>query len=105
MNEFIQNITGMSPMTDQVIATDLLLASKTAVRNYAYAITEVTSDQTREVLRQHLHDAIDTHKQVSQYMIDKGYYHPTNVHEQLQVDLTTTQTALNVAQNHQQPLQ
>ncbi|WP_396124508.1 spore coat protein [Bacillus pseudomycoides] len=26
-------------MTDQVIATDLLLGSKTAVRNYAYAIT------------------------------------------------------------------
>lgn len=104
MNEFIQNITGMGPMTDQIIATDLLLGSKTAVRNYAYAITEVTSDQTREVLRQHLQDAIDTHRQVSQYMIDKGYYHPTNIQEQLQVDLTTTQTALDVAQNQQQPL-
>ncbi|CAI8845145.1 hypothetical protein EMIT040CA3_60015 [Bacillus pseudomycoides] len=47
-------------MTDQVIATDLLLGAKTAVRNYAYVITEVTSNQTREVLRQHLQDAIDT---------------------------------------------
>lgn len=37
-------------------------------------------------------------------MIDKGYYHPTNVQEQLQVDLMTTQTALNVAQNQQHPL-
>ncbi|MCX2829074.1 spore coat protein [Bacillus pseudomycoides] len=62
-------------MTEQVIATDLLLVSKTAVRNYAYAIMEVTFNQTREVLRQPLQDAIDTHKQVSQYMIDKGYYH------------------------------
>ncbi|EOP72653.1 hypothetical protein KOW_01221 [Bacillus cereus VDM006] len=104
MNKFIQNITDIGPMTDQVIATDLLLGAKTAVRNYAYAITEVTSNQTREVLRQHLQDAIDTHKQVSQYMIDKGYYHPTNVQEQLQVDLITTQTALNVAQNQQHPL-
>ncbi|WP_255287450.1 spore coat protein, partial [Bacillus pseudomycoides] len=57
---FIQNIIGMGPMTDQVIATDLLLGAKTAVRNYAYAITEVTSNQTREVLRQQLQDAIDT---------------------------------------------
>ncbi|PDZ08028.1 spore coat protein [Bacillus pseudomycoides] len=104
MNKFIQNIIGMGPMTDQVIATDLLLGAKTAVRNYAYVITEVTSNQTREVLRQHLQDAIDAHKQVSQYMIDKGYYHPTNVQEQLQVDLATTQTALNVAQNQQNPL-
>ncbi|WJE55176.1 spore coat protein [Bacillus cereus] len=86
------------------MATDLLLGSKTAVRNYAYAITEVTFDQTRGVLRQHLQNAIDTHKQVSQYMIDKGYYHPTNVQEQLQVDLMTTQTALNLAQNQQDPL-
>ncbi|WP_231503926.1 MULTISPECIES: spore coat protein [unclassified Bacillus (in: firmicutes)] len=62
-----------------------------------YVSTEVTSNQTREVLHQHLQDAIDAHKQVSQYMIDKGYYHPTNVQEQLQVDLMTIQTALNVA--------
>ena len=33
-------------------------------------------------------------------MIDKGYSHPTNVQEQLQVDLMTAQTALNVAQDH-----
>lgn len=37
-------------------------------------------------------------------MVDKGYYHPTYVQEQLQVDLATTQTALDVAQDQQQPL-
>ncbi|MDZ5608541.1 spore coat protein [Bacillus sp. XF8] len=65
MNEFIQNITGMGPMTDQVITIDLLFGSKTVVRIYTYTSTEVTSDQTREVLRQLLQDAIDIHKQVS----------------------------------------
>ncbi|WP_254610086.1 MULTISPECIES: spore coat protein [unclassified Bacillus (in: firmicutes)] len=65
MNQFIQNITGIGPITDQVITINLLLGSKTAVRIYTYASTKVTSDQTREVLHQHLQDVIETHKQVS----------------------------------------
>ncbi|KYC75352.1 hypothetical protein B4090_2038 [Bacillus licheniformis] len=35
MNEFIQNMTGMGAMTEQVIATDFLISAKTGVKNIA----------------------------------------------------------------------
>ncbi len=43
------------------------------------------------------HDAIAFHEQISQYMINKGYYHPTNVQEQLRVDMQTAQQVLQSA--------
>jgi similar to spore coat protein len=97
MNEFIQNMMGMGGMTDQVIATDLLISAKSGVHNYAIAITEAATPELRAALKEQLFAAIDTHEAVSNYMVAKGYYHPHNLKEQLTVDLTTTDTALNLA--------
>jgi len=102
MNQMIQNMTGMGAMTDQVIATDFLLAAKTGVKNLALAITETSTPEVRVTLKQYLNDAIETHEQISKYMIDKGYYHPNNLSEQLNVDLTAAQAALNLPQQQQQ---
>ncbi|TWL68903.1 hypothetical protein CHCC14810_0740 [Bacillus licheniformis] len=52
MNEFIQNMTGMGAMTEQVIATDFLISAKTGVKNIATAITETSSPEVRETLKQ-----------------------------------------------------
>ena len=101
MNQMIQNMTGMGAMTDQVIATDFLLAAKTGVKNLALAITETSTPEVRVTLKQYLNDAIETHEQISKYMIDKGYYHPNNLSEQLNVDLTAAQAALNLPQQQQ----
>jgi len=98
MNSFIQNMMGIGGMTDQVIATDFLIAAKAGVRNYTVALTEAATPELRTALREQLRDAIQTHENITNYMIAKGYYHPHELSEQLQVDLTAASTATNLAQ-------
>ncbi|WP_316572687.1 spore coat protein [Neobacillus sp. YIM B06451] len=98
MNQFIQNMVGMGGMTDQVIANDFLMSAKAGIRNYTIAITEAATPELRTVLREQLQAAIQTHENITSYMMSKGYYHPHNLSEQLQVDLTASQTATNLAQ-------
>lgn len=102
MNEMIQNLTGMGGMTDQVIATDFLIAAKSGVKNLALAITETSTPEVRETLKQYLNDAIATHEEIFQYMVKNGYYHPNNLAEQLNVDLAAAQTAINLSQSQSQ---
>ncbi|MGZ4159846.1 MAG: spore coat protein, partial [Neobacillus sp.] len=54
MNHFLQNFMGMGGITDQIIATDYLVSAKSAVRNYAAAITETATPELKEVLREQL---------------------------------------------------
>jgi similar to spore coat protein len=98
MNQFLQNMMGMGGMTDQVIATDFLISAKAGVRNYTVAITEAATPELRAELREQLLAAIQTHENITNYMISKGYYHPHELSEQLQVDLTAAQTATNLAE-------
>jgi similar to spore coat protein len=98
MNQFLQNMMGMGGMTDQVIATDFLISAKAGVRNYTAAITEAATPELRAALREQLRAAIQTHEAITNYMVAKGYYHPHELGEQLQVDLTAAGTALNLAQ-------
>ncbi|WP_338470636.1 spore coat protein [Niallia sp. XMNu-256] len=98
MNGLIQNMMGMGGMTDQVIATDFLIATKAAIKDYSVAITEVTTPKVRAVLREHLRDAVDTHEKLTNFMIAKGFYAPHDLREQLLVDLKASETAVNLAQ-------
>ncbi|PAE42952.1 spore coat protein [Bacillus sp. 7884-1] len=98
MNQLIQNLMGMGGMTDQVIATDFLISAKAGVRNYAVAITEAGTPELKAALREQLNTAIATHEKITNYMIARGFYHPHDLGEQLQVDLTITDTALKLAQ-------
>jgi similar to spore coat protein len=102
MNGMMQNMAGMGAMTDQVVATDFLISAKTGVKNIALALTETSTPEVRDALKQYLMDAVDTHEQISKYMVDKGYYHPNNLSEQLGVDLKAAQTALNLNQSQNQ---
>ncbi|THE09448.1 spore coat protein [Bacillus timonensis] len=101
MNDLFKNIMGMGGMTDKVIATDFLISTKAGIRNLAFALTETTTPEVRAVLREELNNAVQTHERISNYMIDNSIYHPTNLSEQLQVDLQITDTALNLAQAKQ----
>ncbi|MDF2536806.1 spore coat protein [Sporolactobacillus laevolacticus] len=98
MNQIVQNITGMGSLTEQVVATDFLITAKSGVRNIAYALTETSSPEVRQVLKQYLDDAINTHEQISNFMVSQGYYHPDNLNEQINVDTKAAQTALNIPQ-------
>lgn len=100
MNKLVKNMMGMGSMSDQVIATDFLVAAKSGVQNYAVAITETTSPQVRAVLRTQLNDAITTHETIFNYMMKKGYYNAYDMHAQYQTDMKTTDTALSLAGNN-----
>lgn len=98
MNGLIESLTGMSKMTDQVIATDFLISAKSGVQNYAVAITETTSPEVRVILKKQLQDAIATHEKILNYMMKKGYYNAYDMQEQYKVDMKTTDTALNLTE-------
>lgn len=98
MNQLIQSLMGMGGLTDQVIATDFFISAKSGVRNYAVAITETATPELKQSLREQLNDAIATYERITNYMVAKGYYHPHDLSEQLQLDLTTAETAIKLAQ-------
>ncbi|WP_010094114.1 spore coat protein [Ornithinibacillus scapharcae] len=97
MTNMLQKIAGMGGMTDQVIATDFLISAKSAVRNYTFALTESVTPDVRDVLRRQLAVAIETHEKISQYMMEKGYYNPSDFDKQLEVDLQASKAALKLA--------
>ncbi|TYQ16662.1 UNVERIFIED_CONTAM: hypothetical protein Cloal_3230 [Acetivibrio alkalicellulosi] len=96
MASILQNMAGMGNMTEQVIATDFLLASKSAIKNYSLALSETASPQVREVLRRHLDVAIGTHERITNYMMDKGYYHAYNPQEQIRLDMKASETVMGL---------
>jgi similar to spore coat protein len=102
MNQFIQNLMGMGGMTDQVIATDFLVSAKAAVRNYTVAITESATPELKAALREQLLDAIQTHENITNYMVAKGFYQPQELTQQLHIDLTAADTATTLAQKKTQ---
>ena len=99
MNSIIESLTGMDKMSDQVIATDFLIAAKSGVRNYAIAITETTSPEVRIILKKQLKDAIRAHEKISNYMMENGYYYAYDMQEQFNVDMKTTKAALKLAES------
>ncbi|WP_078551521.1 spore coat protein [Bacillus alkalicellulosilyticus] len=99
MNTLMEKVTGLAPMTDQVIATDMLIAAKSGIKNYAFAITESATPEVRQTLSRHLEEAIEFHQQISKYMIEKGYYMPHDTKAQNQIDMKTAETALQLAKN------
>lgn len=98
----MQNMAGMGGMTNQVIATDFLFATKSDIKMLAMAITESSTPEVRETLTQYLNDSIDKHQQITDYMISNGFYYPNDLGKQLSIDLQAAQTATNLGQNQNQ---
>ncbi|MGD6968722.1 spore coat protein [Rossellomorea vietnamensis] len=96
MNFIAENLTGMKALTDQIVATDLLIAAKSGVRNYAMAITETGSPEIKEVMTKHLEEALDLHEKISSYMVERGWYHAFDTNEQLDLNLQNIDTALKL---------
>jgi similar to spore coat protein len=96
LNTILENLTGMNAMSDQVIANDLLFASKTGIKSLAVAITEASSPEVTSILRKQLDDAITSHDRISALMMNKGWYHSKNIEEQVRLDIKNAQTALKL---------
>jgi similar to spore coat protein len=98
MANLIQNMAGMGNLTEQVIATDFLVASKNAIKNYAAAIAEATTPEVTNTLRSQLDDAINTHERISTYMMNKGYYNAFDPQQQFAMDRQASDTVMKLGQ-------
>jgi len=96
MNNLVKSLMGMGGMTDQVIASDFLISAKAGIRNLAFAITECESPEVRSELKAQLKTAVETHEKITNFMVSRGMYHPNDLSEQLNLDLSITETALNL---------
>lgn len=96
MNSIIKKLAGMENMSNQVLATDLLISTKSCVKNYAIALTETTLPEIRSVLRRHLNDAIAQQDSLIDYMVKNEYYFPYDIDEQINADLNAIDTSLNL---------
>lgn len=96
MNQIIETLTGMDGLSDQMVAMDLLIAAKSGIRNYAFAVTESGTPEVKEILTRHLVEALDMHEQISNYMVEKGWYQAWDMNEQINLDLNNINTALNL---------
>lgn len=86
MANIIQNMAGVGDLTEQVIATDLLISSKNAIKSYAAALAESTTPNVRNVLKKQLDESIKAHDKISTYMMNKGYYNAYEPQAQISKD-------------------
>lgn len=77
-------------------AGDLLGFSKTAVRNYAAAITEAATPVLRKTFVKHLLKAIDTHEKAFNYMYERSDYPAYDLVQLLHNDVRNAQKALSM---------
>ncbi|QGQ98106.1 spore coat protein [Paenibacillus psychroresistens] len=97
MNIIIENATGKKNiLTDQIMAVDLLNSAKTAVKMCAAALTESTTEEIRSLLKDQLKVAICAHENISKFMIEKCWYKPFDINEQLQLDMDNAKDALAI---------
>ncbi|MCK6073239.1 spore coat protein [Paenibacillus silvae] len=96
MNPILEHMSGLHTLTDDVIAMDILINAKSAVRNYAMAVTESATPEIKQILMKQLDEAIDSHEKISNYMMQNGLYHPYHISEQIQLDLKNIQTAMDI---------
>lgn len=82
-------------LSDQVVASDMLIFAKTGVKTYASAITEATTPDVRKILKKQLDEAISFQEQLGAFMISKGWYTADNINVQIQKDLTQAQNTIN----------
>ena len=93
-----RNAEGMPNLADSAFAMDFLLAVKSGIRNYRFAITETANPELRNVLTKQMEVAMDLHGEISQLMIKKGWLHPYDFKEQFPIDLKAAETAVQIAQ-------
>ena len=78
-------------INDQIIATDLLNAVKTSIKESAVALTETATPEVHRTLEQQLSQSLRFHEQVTQYMMQKGWYKPYDVQQMVQSDVQQSQ--------------
>ncbi|MCX7614376.1 MAG: spore coat protein [Clostridiales bacterium] len=100
MNKGNGNVTG-NKLSDQVVATDMLILAKTGVKTYASAITEAINSDVRKILKKQLDESILFQEQLSALMIDKGWYSVESLDEQIRKNIKLSQNTIDHIGNPQ----
>jgi spore coat protein CotF len=90
----IRNAEGLPKLVDTTMSTAFLLNVKSGIRNCAIALTEAASSEVKAELRNQLENAINMHEEITNLMINKGWFHPVNLEKQFQMDMESSQTAV-----------
>jgi similar to spore coat protein len=98
MNSLVEYMTVMDVLTDQVIAADFLISTKSGIMNYALALSETTTPSVRTVMKNQLDQAIAMHGQISDLMIKHGWYSAYDINQQIQLDMKNADKALYLVQ-------
>ncbi|OAA95140.1 spore coat protein [Clostridium coskatii] len=93
----IRNAEGMPKIVDSTAALDFLLSAKTGIRNCAIALTETATPEVRTVLHNQLKNAINMHDEISNLMVNKGWFHPCDLDKQFQTDIESSNTAVQIS--------
>ncbi len=93
----LENADGMPGLVDSTVALDFLIAAKTGIRNLAFALTEIEDSEARAIITSLLNEQIDLHTEISDMMMQKGWFHPYNVKEQFKLDQISAKTSLRIA--------
>jgi len=99
INDYLElrNAEGMPKLVDATMSLAFLLNAKSGVRNCAIALTEAASPEARAILRTQLDNAINLHEEITNLMVNKKWFHPINLDKQFQMDLESSQTAVQIA--------
>ncbi|HEX9060996.1 MAG TPA: spore coat protein [Clostridia bacterium] len=93
----IENSDGMPGFVDSTIALNFLISVKSGIINFALALTEIVDPQAREEIRKMLDAQINLHAEISELMMNKGWFHPYQVTEQFKLDKMSAKAALQIA--------
>lgn len=89
------------PMDDQLIASDLLCSVKAGITSTAAALTETATPEVHRTLESQLQQDLRFHQQLTNFMMQKGWYQPYNVNQMIQGDLQATQQLQQHVQERQ----
>ncbi len=90
------NSLHMPELADMTFATDFLIRAKEGVRNAAFALTEAVSPDARKVLREQLRQGLALHREITDLMVSKKWFHPYELGEQYKLDQLSAQNTVMV---------
>lgn len=96
MDQTVSNASGRSLLTDQIIASDLLIYAKTSINTYASAIAVSSTPTVRSMLKKQLDQAISFQEQVNAYITERGWFNAYDISQQLETDVEQAQNALKM---------
>ncbi|KIY23356.1 MULTISPECIES: spore coat protein [Mesobacillus] len=91
-----QGAEHMPEMADASFALDFLLGIKNGIHTYGIALTETANGDLRKIFYKQMEQAIDLHAEISDLMIEKGWFYPHDVGKQMELDLKSADMAISI---------